>query len=1047
MKINQCSGTGVIFTLALVFFQVQVFPLHLHGDTALIPGDINRVCYYTDFYYNFPSDDFFYYLNDGLLFTEKPDGIIIEKGLRNRLLKIVHWHQSIKKSLRRVRRNQANQVSIDISDSKGLKKVSALMDLLGLRINKTSKGLYHVTQNSEPDASDYFRFTLLKPNMLTRDLNKTHRFTFQLRETEIPIPWDYKFLREITGLKIEATSFFETLLKNERLSLLLGILYRLSDREINHISHLVKKPKYGAWKQIYQDKKFLMGMFLLSHALRVTDDDDDDDGDKEGHQWELPGGLDAEAFWNEAARNDCKKAPMEFLYNLATKDDGKLNYLFLFGSFLPPSAQRTLFVGLNGQKMLKIYRLIPLTKKEKLDGSQFPELRDSNFYTLFYALPMQGNNFLFQPGADIWLRVITRGERVSADSFDLFEALLERSQENKKSISEIQKFVSLYTKFHHRLQLQTEDVLSCMYHNYEEYNVMVDFIEKLPIRKPATALKLFPWAYKFGGLNKRERVLFISLFQSLLELLSHASRYAPDRYDYDTLIEKLIEIPCDRQNFYDGLFAFFKTELKIEPDNKTLIDFVLEGIDNQILNVNGTDYKFIIKDIYRENIKEILQSQGVCTLSTLLYINRLLDQLLLESGQNTIGTGTDSDTDPDTDIGSHISEAFRQLPYAEISKNAPKHIRDRVMAYNRNDLYAELARLNESINNKRSKTGLKSIIRRLKVDYLLPQLKDYLLTLTYAVNAKNPGLRIFLNPNLVRLHEFDERKGRTPWNYCGTPEVTDHFSEYHFSGGLSRLNLSLASKWNDYLFKRTFIHNPAHIQSVIVNLLDFYPPPLVNYSLTYNALLVDFGLELIRKSQDNEAIKEDLLKELRTITTGYHYRKAVNYFNGKSPNHFLFFSEIKKLGEIFFKKGKYLEKSSYDKQLEPFTRLPLKPMMEKENHQFGGIYYHTFGNLIPQQFNLFPQEVSNLFGGGWVSGEMINEFKIKLSWHLYKKQVPSFLLGHILYLYFNEAAPRFLSQNHPNDYSSTYSIFEIFNDSHLRHILKNLQKEGHLKLK
>ena len=1038
MKTYQWSGTGVILTLLLVFFLFQAFSLH--GDTVLIPGDINRVCYYTDFFYNFSSDDFFYYLNDGLLFSEKPDGIIMGKGLRNRLLKILHWHKSIKNSLRRVRRDQANQVSIDISDSKGLKKVSALMELLGLRIDKTSKGLYHVTRNPAPDAPDYFRFALLKPNTLTRELNKTHRFTFKLREAEIPIPWDFKFLREITGLKIGATSFFETMLKNERFSLLLGILYRLPDKEINHISRLVKKTKYGAWKQIYNDKKFLMGMFLLSHALRVTDSDD---GDKEDPRWELPGGTAAESFWNKAAEKACKKAPMEFLHSLAVKDDGRLNYLFLFGRFLPPSTQHALFAGPNGQKMLTIYPLIQLTKKEKLNGTQFPGLRDSNFYTLLYVLHMQNNRLIVPPGVDVWLEIIRKKKGVSADPFDLFKVLLERSQGNKKPFTEIQKFVSFYTKFYHRLQLLTKDVLFRMYHNYEEYNVLVDFIEKLPIRKPGTVSKLFDWAYRFKEHNKRENVLFVSLFQSLLELLSHASRYAPDRYDYDALIEKLVKIPCDRREFYDGVFAFFKTELKIEPDNKTLIDFLLEGINNRILNVNGTDYRFIINDIYRKNIEEILQSQGVCTLSTLLYINRLFDRLLLESGQGTVNT----DIDTDAGMGSRISEAFHQLPYAEISRDAPKHIRDRVMAYHKNDLYAELARLNESINTRGSETVLKLIIDRIKANYLLPQLKDYLLTLAYAVNAKSPELRIFLNPNLVRLHEFDERKGRTPWNYCGPPEVTNHFSEYHFSGGLSRLNLSLAAKWNDFLFKRTFIHDSAHIESIIVNLLDFYPLPRVNQSLTYNALLVDFGLELIRESRDNEAVKKDLLKELKTITTGYHYRKAVNCFIGKSPNHHLFFSEIKKLGEIFFKKGKYLDASADGHQLESFTRPPLKPIIERENHRFGGIYYHTFGNLIPQQFTLFPQGVSNLFAHGWVSGEMVNEFKIKLSWLLYKKQVPSFLLGHILYLYFNEAAPRFLSQNHPNDYFSTYSIFEIFNGSHLRHILKNLKKEGHLKLK
>jgi len=1033
MKIHQ--GTGVIFALLLVL--LQAFPLF--GETALIPGDINRICYYTDFFYNFSSDDFFYYLNDRLLFMEKPDGIIMEKGLRNKLLKIVRCHKSIKKSLLRVRRNEDDSISIDIRDSKGLKKVSTLMDLLGLRIrdilglriNKTFKGLCHVTQNPEPDASDYFRFALLKSETLTRELNKTYHFTFKLRETEIPIPWNYKFLREITGLKVGSTSFFETMLKNERFSLLLGILYRLSDKEINHISNLVKKPKYGAWKQIYNDKKFLMGMFLLSHVLRVTAD-----GDSEDHQWELPGGTNAESFWNEAAGKDYKKAPMEFLHSLAKKENGRLNYLFLFTGFLPSAVQKVLFVGSNGQKMLNIYRQIPLTKKEKLSGSQFPRFKDSNLYTLLYALQMQDNRFLFPPGLECWLKIISESWRRHGDLFDLLEELLDLSRKDKKPITEIQKFVSLYTKFCHRPQLMTEEVLSRMYRVYEKQNVMVDFIEKLPIRKPGTASKLLDLAEYLALSKKKERALLTSIFQSLLEILSHVSKYVPDRCDYDTLIEKLVQIPCNRPDLYDKLFSFFKIELNIEPGKKSFIDFVLEGINNQIVSIDGIDYRFIIKDIYRKNVEEILQSQGVCSLSTLFHINRLLDRFLLEDDQGDIDANS-----------IHINEAFRQLPYAEISKDAPKHIRDRVMAYTRNSLYADLACLNERINNKRPKAELKLIIEKLKADYLLPQLKDYLLAMVYAVNAKNPGLSIFLNPNLVRLHEFDERKGRTPWNYCGTPEVTGHFSEYHFRGGLSRLNLSMAAKWNTHLFNRTFIHNSAHIQSVIVNLLDFHPSPLVSQGLTYNALLVDFGLELIRKSRDNEAIGKDLLKELSTITTGYHYRKAVNYFSGRSDNHHLFFSEIRNLGEVFFKQRKYLEESAYKEQLEPFTRPPLNTIIKKENRRFGGIYYRTFGNLTPRQFNLFPQEVSNFFEHGWVSGEMVDEFKVKFSWHLHKEKVPSFLLGHSLYLYLTDTPPRFLSQNHPNDYFSTYLLFDIFNDSHLKHLLKNLQKEGHLKLK
>ncbi len=79
------------------------------------------------------------------------------------------------------------------------------------------------------------------------------------------------------------------------------------------------------------------------------------------------------------------------------------------------------------------------------------------------------------------------------DMFDLLAELLVRSKKDKKPISEIQKFLSITTKFSTRPQLMTEEVLATMYFNYDDYNVLVDFIEKIPIREPETVLKLFEW--------------------------------------------------------------------------------------------------------------------------------------------------------------------------------------------------------------------------------------------------------------------------------------------------------------------------------------------------------------------------------------------------------------------------------------------------------------------------------------------------------------------------------------------------------------------------
>ncbi len=622
----------------------------------------------------------------------------------------------------------------------------------------------------------------------------------------------------------------------------------------------------------------------------------------------------------------------------------------------------------------------------------------------------------------------------AADAFEVLKELMDRtgSEVNKKvtAASDIQKFVSLYSKFYHRPQLLTEEVLFLMYNNYEKYNILVDFIEKIPIREPETVIKLFAWVKNFQWFSNSDKALFNASFQSLFELFSHAAKYAPDHYDYDALVGKLIDIiPFDRSGFYDQLFAFFKTGLNIQRNKKDLIDFALEGINNTILNIDNIDYQFVIKDVYKKQINEILESQQACSLSTLLEINELFDRLLAERKNLTAVTK----------ILDRLDELIlTRLPYAEISKEAPKHIRERVMAYSKDRLEKDWKRLSGKIIRIADLSEIKAGIKKIKKDYLVHQLSNHLLTLAYALNAKNPKLRIFLNPNMVRLHDFVGQKDRTAWNYCGAPPVTDYLSGHYLVGGLSRLSIAFAAKWYEHLFSRTYIYDSAQLQSLLVNLLEHYPVPRGRQNVAYDALMVDFGLDLMRKSRQDsenqdadETMRKDIIAELSTITAGYHYRKALDYLSGKAKDHNLFFSELKQLGEIFFKKGKYLEGSA-----PPPSHAPA-----------AGIYYHTFGNLNPQPFRMFPQDVSNIFAAGWVSGEMIEEFKIKLHWHLYKRNVPPILLGQVLHTFLRRTASKFFSQNHANDYVSTYFMFKIFNNSHLRGVIKRLQKEGYLKLK
>ena len=86
--------------------------------------------------------------------------------------------------------------------------------------------------------ADYFRFALIRSHVMERQLNRTHRFNFRIKENKLPIPWDYKFLAKVTGLPLDESSFFEHLLKDETFSLFIGTLYRLSADEIDYIDKL-----------------------------------------------------------------------------------------------------------------------------------------------------------------------------------------------------------------------------------------------------------------------------------------------------------------------------------------------------------------------------------------------------------------------------------------------------------------------------------------------------------------------------------------------------------------------------------------------------------------------------------------------------------------------------------------------------------------------------------------------------------------------------------------------------------------------------------------
>lgn len=369
-----------------------------NAETAVIPGNVDQVSGYTNFFYNYPSGEFFYHLNDRLLFLDRPDEILTPNGYRNQLLNILRWHKVLKLSMKRAGMDEKNVITLDLTKPEGIEKTSVLLTLMGLRLTKTPEGTFQVAPGQGQGVIDYYTFVNLNPQELQARLNKTKQFRFEFRESEIPAPFKYEFLEAITGIKVDKNNFFETMLKNERFSLLLAVLHRLPEREITILDTLSKDAPHRVWKEIYGDRKFLMGVFYLVGALRFTDDG----------RFDCPGGNGAEKFWSDMTGENPAVTPLRFLYKLATQDDGKLNYLFLFSRFLPEKTQHMLFVENGGGNMKSLYRQIVLTDAEKLREDQFTGVADFSFYTFFYPFAIENNALYFPQGVGAWVRSFSR---------------------------------------------------------------------------------------------------------------------------------------------------------------------------------------------------------------------------------------------------------------------------------------------------------------------------------------------------------------------------------------------------------------------------------------------------------------------------------------------------------------------------------------------------------------------------------------------------------------------------------------------------------------
>lgn len=1024
------------FFLTILFFTLTAAIVSA-GENVNIPGNSTFIARYLDFYYNLPSKDFIYHLNDMLIYSEAPTNKLFKRGVRDKLLNIITMEKKIEKLIKTKFQYEKNMFTLNLSDRKGVRNASKLLNYLGLYLEKKDSGMYSIEEDDSTGIVDYHRFVNLKVKSLEKLINRTNRLFYNHTSSTMEIPFTFEFLSNCSGLDVNRENFFELLTANKQFSILTGILYRLSESDIKYISGLVRNG--NAWRMIYSDKKFLLGMFNLSSALRTNNG-----------KLILPGGENWAPFWSSLAGVQYSNSDISFLMNIAKKDDGKLNYLYSFSFFIPESRLKPILFNMDILKMKQIYELITLGRNEDIGDNRFARLRKPGFFKLMFALEIKDGEVIFPGEIKSWVAMISgknapdNAEKNATQNdlyFRFLKELLKKKIDNG-SETPISKFISIYSKFMDRPELISEQTLKLFYNGYDKYNILNDYIEKINILEKDTVKKLFTWVKNIEKLDKENRAIFTAIYQSVFEILSFSSKYHPNGYDFDLLVTDLINIPLDKSRFIDHLFRYLNKNMGI-PLRKNYIDgrffgYLLNGIKNELVELYGSDYELMNEDILRESINKIITSQEVIHLSTVFEFNDLFKRL------------PSSEPAARKSRYNKIVDLFQRLSHPEISEEAPRFIRMRVMSYKRSELNKDLKKLHSLISVQNSTVEIEKLVNKLRNKYLFPHLKNFLVTIAYAINAKTDRLRIFINPNLIRLHDFEYSKKNTPWNYSGRPDSSlsaKTIPGFRLKGGLSRLNLVFSTVWRDQMLAGNIIFDKELIESVFTNLFNLYPYAKLKHFPKYTSLLINFGVELMDKGKNDPSLRKKLKVETGKLLSGNTYKNVIDHLEGNSKKPLLFYDQYYKLGRAFTKYKNILDKFHAKNDLKKYFSLPLKAELENEKKWFGNIYFKTLGSLKPKWKELFPPDTGNLFKSGAFNGEAFREFKMKLSYLSEIKKYSPLLQGHFLYNYLITTFPRYYQQNYNKDYFTTYFIFNILNNANLSKIIKRYQKKGYVRLR
>lgn len=924
---------------------------------------------------------------------------------------------------------------LNLATEENKKYTEKFFDLFGYKLEYQNNTIYAKDSGDKDNWQKHLTLSLLGYS-----IEKIISQLQEGKEVEIIIPVDYvlvpipfsiidKMARPSCDI---SKNFLSMIADNTNLSFMILSLYNLDPSTISMIDKFHSNSKLSSWRRLLLSSEIAgWAFYKISPYLQAN---------SEIIYTPLPrrylnGTLGL--YYNEYS----------LIKNWMNNSDGKLAY-FMRALFEANPDVIPFIFNPNKKKLNKdinlLYYSIPLPTIEKL--SSLYDLKEFNgFPELARSLKIKNADIYFPSGYQSWLAAIqssnipknqqellteTSKEISNIDYITFFKELSKyKIKANEFEYSGINIFFYVYNFFIHKPELATRENIILLFRNYPYFPELLPFIDIIKFNEPSLLQKLI---FKMHELEKYLKNFYapnMMIFQSTLGLISILSLNNNIKSEeVNSIFSSFLDIPLDNYrkyglNFVKWFCSSLFTNYTCENISSSLIlDILLANIPNEKINLSNANY------IYGAKNKKKMDMLSVMTLQKIPDIHLLISASYLINEKSKLLTAEDTEI---------YKKKLEQ--YALENKGSTHPINIAV-------------------------SSLISFINAGNTDQVLPNdvfisfnkiLGWYLLSINYAYWLSDPNNAAYKDEQFVVKHDIEKLKTtiliKYPWQ--NTKLVSqDPKKGMYIQGSVAMLPVYLASlhMLNEPLPPDTRILNNELSKWIIYSSLIPSWHLIDDNANAFVANLYLLGNDIIN-SFNSKSLSSSDLNLLKRIVGKPRLNRILNCLNKSNANNQLKCQPILNYfapSDLFFIGKYYIDNNIMFNSASYKNLLNIKKndrQIDVKISQFGYSAPSIIGTLM-LSIDMLPsyEELERYYTHSPIAQRFF-DYKIKISYLLYKLKLPSSLLYDLWYknsLYILSH----LYQNYIDDWESLIEVTETINEQMINRWLQELKAQGILEL-